>query len=92
MHPQQAGPAKDSTPRGRGAPQTEAPPAAPAKRRLPPRRATYLLRASVGLQAGLESAQQRGSVPGQPLEEPVAVGALDKLLLPLNGHLIRNPI
>ena len=57
-----------------------------------PPRATYLLRASVGLQAGLESAQQRGSVPGQPLEEPVAVGALNKLLLPLNGHLICNPI
>ena len=53
---------------------------------------TYLLRAPVGLQAGLQSAQQGGPVPRQPFEEPVAVGALNKLLLPLNGHLIRNPV
>lgn len=34
----------------------------------------------------------RSSGLSVPLEEPVAVGALDKLLLPLNGHLISNPI
>ena len=54
--------------------------------------ATYLLRAPLGLQAGLESAQQGGAVPGQPFEQPVAVRSLHKLLLPLDGHLVRNPI
>lgn len=54
--------------------------------------ATYLLRASLGLQAGLESPQQGGTVPRQPFEQPVAVGSLNELLLPLDGHLIRNPI
>lgn len=53
---------------------------------------TYLLRASLGLQAGLQSPQQGRAVSGQPFEQPVAVGSLHELLLPRHGHLVRNPI
>lgn len=53
---------------------------------------SYLLRVSLGLQARLEPPQQGRTVPRQPLKQPVAVGSLHKLLLPLNGHLVRDPV